>query len=89
MIYNTPKRTSKLDHKIQKITTHIKQKINTYSISSYNYDPRFVRPQTGYIQQQPLVQQQGYGVGIDYPGVKVRDLQPEYVYQQVGFFNIC
>lgn len=39
--------------------------------------------QAGYIQQQPS--QQSYGVGIDYPGVKVRDLQPEYMYQQVCF----
>ncbi|KAI6177728.1 hypothetical protein M3Y97_00939700 [Aphelenchoides bicaudatus] len=47
----------------------------------YGYDPR-LNQQVGYPQQQPLVQQQGYGIGVDYPGVKVRELQPEYVYQQ-------
>jgi hypothetical protein len=57
--------------------------------------------QPGYIQQQPLVQQQpnysDYGGGgpkvqqqpnyLDYGGggPKVRELQPEYVYQQVCF----
>jgi hypothetical protein len=46
----------------------------------YGYDPRL---QPGYIQQ-PLVQQQpSYA---DYGGQKIRELQPEYVYQQVRIF---
>ncbi|KAI6215871.1 hypothetical protein M3Y94_00435700 [Aphelenchoides besseyi] len=45
----------------------------------YSYDPRLVSTQPGYMQQ-PLVQNY---TGNEYPGAKVRELQPEYVYQQV------
>jgi len=44
----------------------------------YNYDPR-PNVQPGYIQQ-PLVQQ-SYSGGAEYSS-KIRELQPEYVYQQ-------